>query len=265
MPIEVKRHLVDIERIRVSENRNLETGLRLDRNERVANWYPEFLANAFADKPAWTMSVYPDSRSLYSKLARFHGIDADNILLTSGIDGGIKTLFEVICNEGDTFGVIEPTYAMYKVYARIFNLNINLVTYTADRKFNWIAFEHSIKEQPKLFFLPNPNQPIEDNFTLGQLRDMARVLNEIGCIFVIDEAYHMFGGISGVELINEFENVVVARTFSKGFGVPSIRLGYLISSTKNITRLATTRFAHESNTLSIRFKVTTTALSKPAK
>jgi histidinol-phosphate aminotransferase len=73
---------------------------------------------------------------------------------------------------------------------------------------------------------------------------------EKNCLFVIDEAYHMFGSASAVELIKKYENIVIARTFSKGFGVPSIRLGYLISNPDNMNILAKTRNAHESNSLS---------------
>ena len=60
----------------------------------------------------------------------------------------------------------------------------------------------------------------------------------------------MFGAVSAVDLIRKYENVVIARTFSKGFGVPSIRLGYLISNKDNMNVLSKTRFAHESNSLS---------------
>ena len=60
----------------------------------------------------------------------------------------------------------------------------------------------------------------------------------------------MFGSASAVDLIRKYENVVIARTFSKGFGVPSIRLGYLISNAENMNVLSKTRFAHESNALS---------------
>jgi len=59
----------------------------------------------------------------------------------------------------------------------------------------------------------------------------------------------MFGCDTGVDLIKEFENVVVTRTFSKGFGVPSIRLGYLMSNEGNMSVLSKTRMAHESNSL----------------
>ena len=53
-----------------------------------------------------------------------------------------------------------------------------------------------------------------------------------------------------MDLVRKYENVVIARTFSKGFGVPSIRLGYLISNADNMNVLSKTRFAHESNALS---------------
>src|SRR6185295_470180 len=59
-----------------------------------------------------------------------------------------------------------------------------------------------------------------------------------------------FGAVSAMELVRKYENVVIARTFSKGFGVPSMRLGYLIANADNMNVLAKTRFAHESNSLS---------------
>lgn len=101
-----------------------------------------------------------------------------------------------------------------------------------------------------MFFLPNPNQPIESSFTLAELEEFARKTLAANCLFVIDEAYHLFGAVTAVDLIRKYENVVIARTFSKGFGVPSIRLGYLISNCENMNVLSKTRFAHESNSLS---------------
>ncbi len=167
-----------------------------------------------------------------------------------GIDGGIKTLLEILTEPGDTIGVASPTYLMYMVYAKLFQLNFAEIKYKEDFSFNFEDFDSFLASKPKIFFLPNPNQPIESAFSKEQLRDFARKTLAAGCLFVIDEAYHMFGCESGIQLIDEFENVVVVRTFSKGFGVPSIRLGYMISSKENMNILSKTRFAHESNSLS---------------
>ena len=245
--IERKEHLTPIKRVRVAEGRDLERGLRLDRNERVDVWPPEFLADVFSAVPPYFLSVYPESGSLYAKLARFHGVDEDELLLTSGIDGGIKTVFEVATEPGDVVGIVTPTYAMYQVYARIFDVQPFALGYTPD--FDLESIDDLLAKSPSVFFLPNPNQPIESVFSVAELAEIAQKTLERNCLFVIDEAYHMFGAESAVELVREYENVVVARTFSKGFGVPSIRLGYLISNRDNIEALAKPRFAHESNSL----------------
>lgn len=250
MFIKRKTYLADIARIRVSEGRNLEEGLRLDRNERVASYEADIMQKIFGSKKDYFLSVYPESSTLYKKLATFHNIEESQLLLTSGIDGGIKTLLEILTEPGDTIGVASPTYLMYMIYAKLFQLNFAEIKYKEDFSFDFEGFDNFLATKPAIFFLPNPNQPIESAFTKEQLREFAQKTLAAGCLFVIDEAYHMFGCESGIDLIKEFENVVVVRTFSKGFGVPSIRLGYMMSNKDNMNILSKTRFAHESNALS---------------
>lgn len=68
---------------------------------------------------------------------------------------------------------------------------------------------------------------------------------------VIDEAYALFGCDTSIPLISKYENILIARTFSKAMGLPGIRLGYMLGQEKLITYLQTRRFAHESNALSV--------------
>jgi len=250
MFIQRKKYLSNLKRLRVSEGRDLENGLRLDRNEKVDVWPKETLENIFLSKPDWFLSVYPETTNLYKKLARFHDVDESEIMVTSGIDGGLKSLFEIMTEPGDLVGVVSPTYAMYQVYSKIYQVQLSEINYDENLQFGVDQFDEFLAKKPTMFFLPNPNQPIESCFSLKELGLMAKKLLEKNCLFIIDEAYHMFGSESAVSLINEYENVVIARTFSKGFGVPSIRLGYLISNKDNLEILSKTRFAHESNSLS---------------
>ena len=71
MFIQRSQYLNQIKRVRVSEGRDLDNGLRLDRNERVEPWGKEFIASIFRDKPDWLMSVYPENDRLYKKLSAF--------------------------------------------------------------------------------------------------------------------------------------------------------------------------------------------------
>lgn len=250
MFIQRKPFLGDIQRIRIPENRNLEEGLRLNRNERVDVWPKDLLAKIFADKPAYFLSIYPDSSGLYKKLSNHIGIDESKIMLTSGMDGGIKILWEIMTEPGDHVGVPGPTYAMYYVYSRIFQTKLTQLDYIPETlKLNWKQLNEFIDSKPIMLFIPNPNQPIEDPLSVDQVADIAERTRQNNTLFVIDEAYYMFGSETAIHLIDEYENLVVLRTFSKGFGVPSIRLGYMVSNEENMNVLTKTRSAHESNSL----------------
>ncbi len=250
MFLKKKSYLRAIQRIRIPETRDLVHGLRLDRNERVADWPDNFMAEVLSSKHASFFSTYPDLSGLYKKLSSHLNVKQSQVLVSSGIDGVIKTLFEILVNPGEKIGVFAPTYAMYDVYAKLFQSEMVHVGYKENYEPNWDSFEAFLKQDPIILFLPNPNQPIESCFSLEELRLIAKKCLDIGCLFVVDEAYHYFGAESALPLINEFENVVVMRTFSKAFGIPSARLGYMVSTEENMELLSKTRLAHEANALS---------------
>ncbi|MCZ6820880.1 MAG: aminotransferase class I/II-fold pyridoxal phosphate-dependent enzyme [Calditrichaeota bacterium] len=250
MFIQQKSYLRDIKRVRVSEGRNLAEGLRLDRNEKVDVWPENFLTDLFAKRPNYFLSVYPESATLYRKLSQFLNLSESQIQLTSGIDGGIKNFFEVMTSPGDRVGVFSPTYAMYQVYSRIFQVSLTEIGYTPDLQLDRDQLDAFLETKPSILFVPNPNQPIESALSVTELKDLAKRTLAQNCMLVIDEAYYMFGCDTGLSLIDQYENVVVCRTFSKAFGLPAIRLGFMVSNTENMHVLSTPRFAHESNALS---------------
>ncbi len=250
MFINKKKYLREIARVRIPETRDLHNGLRLDRNEKVDNWPVNFIENVLASKPQSFFSTYPNLSGLYDKIARHLCVEESQITVSSGIDGVIKTLFEILVEPGDKVGVFAPTYAMYDVYAKLFQTELIHIGYQQDYTPNWPSFDEFLNKNPVILFLPNPNQPIESSFSLDELRLIAKKCFDKGCLLVVDEAYHYFGAESSLPLLKEFENVVVMRTFSKAFGIPSARLGYMVSSQENMELLSKTRFAHEANSIS---------------
>ena len=223
-------HLKEIKRFRVSEGRDLEKGLRLDRNEKVDLWPEDFINKVLSSKPKSFFSTYPEISNLYEKLANFNNVNINQILITSGIDGSIKNLFSVLLKENDNVGVFSPTYLMYKVYSSIYKVNCFQIGYSEDYKINKSELEKFFTLKPKILFVPNPNQPIESSLSLLELKDLAVKCKDNNCFLVIDEAYYHLGSDTGISLIKDFENVIILRTFSKAFGVPSIRTGYTISN-----------------------------------
>ena len=104
-------------------------------------------------------------------------------------------------------------------------------------------------KRDKNFILPNPNQPIEDNLSLEDLEKLVKLCKRYKVLMVVDEAYHMYGSQTAASLIKKYENLIILRTFSKSFGLPSLRLGYILSNKNMIKILDTYRLSYESNLL----------------
>jgi len=204
----------------------------------------------FTSVPENLLQRYPDAGPFYTRLARFLGVPIENLLLTSGIDEAIRTILSLCCDAGDTF-VSTPGYAMYEVYGRIFGLKLQQITYVPDRFMPAVEFCSLIPDGAKVVFLPNPSQPVENCFDLESLKHMAGYCRDRGILFAVDEAYHFFGGPTALSLINQFDNLLVMRSFSKAFGAASLRLGYVVGSSKALAPLNGFRLAHEANALSM--------------
>jgi len=244
-------YLKKIKRIRISENRNLEKGIRMNRNERVLDFNQKILSKIFSKVKKYDLGKYPDQGAIYKELSKFINIREKNLLLSSGIDGSIKSIIEILTRPGDKLALLHPTYAMYEIYSNLFKTKLVKVGYDSITfKLNKKKLIRQIKKRPKILFIPNPNQPIEDNLSLKELDKICKLCTKFKVLLVIDEAYHMYGCQTAVSLVKKYNNIIILRTFSKSFGIPSIRLGYIVSSEKIISLLNTFRLSYESNFLS---------------
>ena len=98
------------------------------------------------------------------------------------------------------------------------------------------SFEQHIESvRPKIVYLCNPNNPTGTTYSLNLLRKLLQRFNDV--LFIVDEAYYEFSGITAATLASDFENIVICRTFSKAFGLASFRVGYAIASEHNMSGL----------------------------
>lgn len=250
MYLERYQHLYDLRRIRIPERHASQASLRLNRNEKPDGWPKDLLERMFTTVPPNLLQRYPDAGPFYAKLAAFLGVPVEQVLLSSGIDEAIRTILTLTCEPGEVF-VSTPGYAMYEVYGRILGLKSRQIPYDPDRFMPAGEFCSRIPQEAKVVFLPNPSQPVENCFDLDSLKLIAAHCRERDILFAVDEAYHFFGGPTAVPLIDDFENLLVLRSFSKAFGAASLRLGYIVGSAKALTPLAAFRLAHEANALTL--------------
>lgn len=248
-----KPRFVNLKRERVSLNRDFEKGLRLDRNEKVDDYEPCIFEEVVKSFLPSDLSAYPETDWFYEKLSLYLGVDKNNIFLTQGSDGAIKHIFETLCFKGQKVVTPTPTFAMYEVYSKMHETIFVEISYDKN-KFELKLDElcNNITDGVGVVFLPNPNQPIDSLIDLDALRDIANKCLEKNIYLVVDEAYFVFSDQSAMQLIYEFENVLILRTFSKAFGLAGARLGYIVSNEKLISYLEKGRLMVEANMLSLR-------------
>ncbi len=244
-----KKKISLVKRVRISENRDLKKGLRLNRNERVDNFPNKILSKIFSKVQDYDLGKYPDQTDIYKSLSKFTSFKDSNLQITSGIDGSIKSIFEIFTDIGDKIGLLSPTYAMYEVYNKIFKTKLVKIGYKNFKLDKEKLFKIIKSKKIKILFIPNPNQPIEDIVSYKEMKKICTICNRNKILLVVDEAYHMFGAPTSANLCKKYENILILRTLSKSFGLPSIRFGYIIGNEKIIKILESYRLAYESNFL----------------
>ncbi len=247
-----KDHINNLVRYQTSLGRDLDNGLRLDRNEKISNFPSEVIADIFNKFKPYSLSASPETDTLYQKISENLSISREKIYITGGITEGIRILFELLTNPGENVVVLDPTYPMYSIYAKIYQVEYRKFCFKENLNPDWSSFYQGIDDKTAMVMIPNPNLPVECMFSTEEIRRIADKCREHQVVLVIDEAYYYFGALSVLELIDEYDNLVVMRTFSKAYGLAGIRLGFMISSAENIQYLSKTRSLAESNTLSMR-------------
>lgn len=243
-----KKELSFVKRLRIPENRDLKNGLRLNRNERVDNFEKSILEKIFKRVKNYDLGKYPDHQVIYDSLSKFLKLKKENVLISSGSDGSIKSIFEIFLSKNDKIAVLSPTYAMYQVYSDVFKTKLIKIGYNKDYRLNRKQLIDIINHKNiKVLFIPNPNQPIEDIISKKEMAKLCEICKKNKILLVVDEAYYMFGAPTAVSLIKKFNNLIILRTFSKSLGIPSVRFGFILANRKIISIMNSYRLSYESN------------------
>lgn len=189
---------------------------------------PSPLAKAAAMQALEQGELYPDGGCvrLRAKLARVYGLDAGQFVIGNGSNELIELLGHVFLRPGDEVVMGNPSFAVYKLVTLLFGakpIEVPLVNHTHDLK----ALASAVTPLTKLIFVPSPNNPMGTANQEAELLEFARGLPS-HVVFVFDEAYaeYLDNAPDLRALIREGRKVVCLRTFSKIYGLASLRVGY---------------------------------------
>ncbi|MGC1390378.1 MAG: histidinol-phosphate transaminase, partial [Bacteroidales bacterium] len=178
------------------------------------------------------LNRYPDpyQRELKSAISKVKGIEEEKIFLGNGSDEIIDLCFRVFCNPGvDKALIFTPTYGMYQVSASVNDIDVVKIPLNDTFQININKAELFFSDNNlKLIFICSPNNPTANSMNYP---DVEYIINKFSGIVIIDEAYIDFSDKpSFIKLVNKYSNLIVLQTFSKAFGLASVRVGMAFSS-----------------------------------
>ncbi len=224
--------------------------LRLDFNENtkgIPNSLWKCLSLGLTD-----ISVYPEYSGLEQAIAEYAGVKQAEVIACNGSDEAIRLAFDCFLENGAKVVLPWPSFAMLQQYARIAGGKIEKVPYGKCLGFPTKRVLKAIDVETDAIVLCSPNSPTGTTIALGDIERILKKAKQNNAMVLLDEAYYEFSGETAVDLIREFDNLVVTRTLSKAFGLAGLRLGYLVSCEENVQELRKVASPYSVNAIGAR-------------
>ena len=196
---------------------------KLNTNENPYGPSPKAIA-AMQAAVADSLKLYPDpsALALRQSIARFYGVDADEVFVGNGSDEVLAHAFVALLKHEQPLLYPDITYSFYPTYCRLFGIEPVEIPLKDD-------FTIDLKDYDRpcgAIILPNPNAPTGVGLPLAAVEKL--VAEHPDQPVVIDEAYIDFGGESAIPLTRKYDNLLVIHTLSKSRSLAGLRVGYAI-------------------------------------
>lgn len=173
----------------------------------------------------------PTAAQLRESLARLHKVDKDNLVVTNGGDELLRLVLATFVEMGESIGVADPSYSLYDVLAAAHGCGMKKYPLRADWSLPPDFAARLNADKVKLCFIVNPHAPSGHLTSVSEVEKLAR---EFRGVLVLDEAYVDFVDPAQahdcIPLTAKLENVLILRTFSKGYSLAGLRMAYGIGA-----------------------------------
>ena len=225
-------------------NPKLHGEVRLDTNTNVLGSNPA--AAEYLRTHTWDLNGYPDTYSggLRAALGELYGLEPSNIIAGNGSDEMLDVIFKTFTNWGDDTAVPYPSYSLYDYFVKSNGGSAIMVDLTDDFQLDVDAL---VRTKAKLTIVPSPNNPTGNCFREKDLEDL---IARFDGIVVVDEAYAEYSGKGFIGRAEEFDNLIVCRTFSKAYAMAALRVGYMASNPRLAEMMLCVKIPYSLNAVS---------------
>lgn len=196
---------------------------KLNTNENPYGPSPKAIA-AMQTAVADSLKLYPDpsALALRQSIARFYGVEADEVFVGNGSDEVLAHAFVALLNHEQPLLYPDITYSFYPTYCRLFGIEAVEIPLKDDFTIDLADYARPAGA----IILPNPNAPTGIGLPLAAIEKL--VAEHPDQPIVVDEAYIDFGGESAIPLTKKYDNLLVVHTLSKSRSLAGLRVGYAI-------------------------------------
>jgi histidinol-phosphate aminotransferase len=209
--------------------------LKLDWNEATIKPSPKVLTKIAKILNHGKLNWYPNinNTELINKLSDYNSVKKDQVQYFASSDSLHEYIVRAFIDDSDRVLSISPTYDNFRAVAESNGANVQFYDLDSNFDLDFDKFHKDLKLiKPKVVYIVNPNNPTGSLFDSNDLYNLIHENKNI--LFIIDEAYFEFSNETVSGFVSELNNLLISRTFSKAFALASFRIGYLISSSKNI-------------------------------
>lgn len=223
--------------------------MKLDSNESTVTPSPRVVAALSSYIQSGPLNWYPDVESveLIQKLSKYTGCQPTLIQTFNGSDNALETICKTFIEKNDEVILCMPSYDHFRLYAE--SCDAKLIYVHGQNPFEPKLSEllAALNENTKIVYIVNPNNPTGMMYSEKEIRKLLAKAPQ--ALIIVDEAYYEFSGITMSHLVDEFNNLIVCRSFSKGFGLAGLRCGYIITHPDNLKWINKVRVGKNVNAL----------------
>ncbi len=197
----------------------------LDKNEQSGDVDPKLKMRILESlmKENWNRYPAADHRDIEEKIASYCGLQPDHIVLSAGSASIITTLLDYFALNRKSIVITTPSYSLFDYHCKTYNIEYKPWMLNEDLEF-------SLETLPPLdsnsvLIITSPNNPVGNAIRRDELEYILRMNPE--SLIVLDAVYCEFGDEDFTQLVREYSNLIVLRSFSKAFPIAGLRLGYL--------------------------------------
>lgn len=223
---------------------NLNNPIRLNFNENALGMSGAAKQAAIDAIPKANRYAKAEMPLLNRRLAQYHHVSDDHILLTAGSSEGIRSSLEAYVKPDTQLVIPELTYSDGEHFAKIFKLKVTKVPCLADWQIDIKGLQKAVEDYQgsSIVYLVNPNNPTSTVFANSEIESWLTSKPQ-NTVFIVDEAYAEFVNDPAFKSVDYliskgFDNIVLLKTFSKIHAMAGLRVGYVVSSADNIRHIA---------------------------